>query len=79
MSPSVQAFAEAESDARMVLKVLRMFRDAVSVEILGRPNYGETQLFGHPNRNHVTLNEFAKLYTRIHTPLQKDRQDHWRT
>ena len=60
--PSVQAFAKAKPDARMVLQVLGMLRDTVTFEIPGRAHHGKTQFFGHPDRNHVALNEFAELY-----------------
>src|SRR5580698_344361 len=38
--PSVQTVAEPKSYAGMVLKILRMFRDAIRLEVLRRSNYG---------------------------------------
>lgn len=63
--PSIKSVAKPEPYAGMVLQILRMPRQRVGFEVRRGTYNRETQLPGHLDRDHVSLDELAELNPRV--------------
>jgi hypothetical protein len=59
--PSIETVAEAKTDAGMIFQILRVSGRSVRRKIFWSPNYGKTHFFGHPDRDHIPLDELTEL------------------